>query len=143
MRSFAPLALAIGLACASGPAIIATGPIDWEAASDRWSVHIVTVDPDGDERVTRIWLALVEGEGTLRTGDSRWWRNLERDLNCSIRVARIDYPLRAEFVTEDEQKARIDDTFVEKYGWMERMLFPQDRGETHENYARLRPVETP
>ena len=143
MRSFAPLALAIGLACASGPGIIATGPIDWEAAADRWSLHIVTVDPDGDERVTRIWLAIVDGEGTLRTGDSRWWENLKRDLNCRIRLLGNDYPLRAEFVTDHENMARIDDAFVEKYGWVERMMFRQERGETHENYARLRPVGAP
>ncbi len=142
--------LLVGLACASGPLPIASSPIDWEAATERWSLHIVTVDPDGDERVTRIWLALVDGEGTVRTGDSRWWQNLKRDPNCRIRVLGSDYPLRVEFVAEFEDKARIDDAFLEKYGWLERAMFRleramfrQERGETHENYARLRPVEAP
>ncbi len=82
MRRFASIVLLVGLACASGPLPIASSPIDWEAATERWSLHIVTVDPDGDERVTRIWLALVDGEGTVRTGDSRWWQNLKRDPKC-------------------------------------------------------------
>ena len=137
------IVLLIGLACASGSVPVAKAPIDWEAASDRWSLHIVTVDPDGDDRVTRIWLALVGGEGTLRTGDSRWWQNLERDPNCRIRLLGSDYPLRVELVTKHEKKARIDAAFVEKYGWLERILFRQEPGETHENYARLRQVEAP
>ncbi len=132
-----------GLACASGPVPVAQGPIDWRAADDRWSLHIVTVEPGGDPRVTRIWLAIVDGEGTLRTGDSRWWQNLERDPNCRVRLLGIDYPVRVEFVTEHEEKARIDDAFVEKYGWLEGILFRQERGETHENYARLHRGEVP
>ena len=142
MKPFAWLAIVVFLACASGPIPFAQEPIDWNATDDRWSLHIVTLDPDGSERVTRIWLALVDGDGTLRTGDSRWWANLKRDPNARIRVLEIDYPLQVEFVTEHEQKARIDDAFVEKYGWIERMMFPQDRGETHDNYAVLRPVQT-
>ncbi len=122
---------------------VAQGPIDWRVADDRWSLHIVTVEPDGDPRVTRIWLAIVDGEGTLRTGDSRWWQNLERDPTGRIRLLGIDYPVRVEFVTRHEEKARIDDAFIEKYGWLERILFRQERGETHENYARLHRGETP
>ena len=32
---------------------------------------------------------------------------------------------------------RIDEAFLEKYGGWERMMFSQERGETHTNYARL------
>ncbi len=137
MRRFASIVFVAGLACASGPVPVAQEPIDWRAVDDGWSLHIVTVDPDGDSRVTRIWLAIVDREGTLRTGDSRWWQNLERDPTCRIRLLGIEYPVRVEFVMEHEEKARIDNAFVEKYGWLERILFRQERGETHENYARL------
>ena len=143
MRRFASIAIVMGLACASGPVPAGQEPIDWRAADEHWSVHIVTVDSDGDERTTRIWLAVVNEEGTLRTGDSRWWQNLERDANCRIRVRGIDYPVRAEFVTEFEAKARIDDAFGEKYGWLDHVMFRRERGETHENYARLRQSEAP
>ena len=137
-RRFAPILL-LSLACAGGSARLAQGPIDWREATDRWSLHIVTVDPDGNERVTRIWLALVDAQGALRTGDSRWWRNLERDPDCRIRVAGVDYPVRVEPVTAHEERARIDAAFVAKYGWLERLMFRQEPGETHQNYARVRP----
>lgn len=137
MRSFWSIVGVLGLACASAVPI-AQQPIDWRAADDRWSLHIVTLDPDGGERVTRIWLATLDGRGALRTGNSRWWQNLERDASSRIRLLGIDYPVRIEVVTEHEERARIDDAFVEKYGWLERTLFRQERGETHQNYARLR-----
>ena len=139
MRIFVTVALLATLACASKPLPVSQEPIDWPEADEHWSLLIVTEDPDGDERVTRIWLALVNGEGTLRTGDSRWWENLERDPNCRIRVAGTDHPLRVDPVSTHKEKANIDDAFGEKYGWLERTMFRQERGETHENYAHLRP----
>lgn len=128
--------LFFALACATPTP--SDAPIDWRRIDEPWSLHVVTIDEDGDERVTRIWLALVDGRGALRTGDSRWWQNLQRDPALRIRVDGVDHPVVAEFVDDRETRARIDDAFVAKYGWLERLMFPQDRGETHEHYARLR-----
>jgi hypothetical protein len=44
-------------------------------------------------------------------------------------------------VTEHAERVRIDDAFARKYGWLERTLFRGERGETHENYARLQADE--
>ena len=143
MKSLASILLVIALGCVSGPVPVATGPIDWRAADESWSLHIVTVDPDGDERVTRVWLAVEDGAGTVRTGDSRWRHNLERTPSCRIRLRGTDYPVRAQPVTEPAERARIDDAFARKYGWLENTLFRGDRGETHENYARLEADEAP
>ena len=143
MKHLLAIVFVFSLACATGGAPTAQDPIDWQTADERWSLHIVTLDPDGGERVTRIWLATVDGGGVFRTGDSRWWHNLERDASSRIRLLGIDYPMRVEFVTEHEEKARIDDAFAEKYGWLERIMFRQERGETHENYARLHSDDAP
>lgn len=107
------------------------------AIDDRWSIQVVTVDSDGYERVTRIWIAVVAGSAAIRTADSPWWANLQRDSR--IRLSGKDLPFRVEFVTEPEGKIRIDEVFLEKYGWWERIRFSQERGEMHNNYARLRP----
>jgi len=133
------LALALSLllfAACSSPAPSTTG-IDWNRADEHWSVHVVTLDEDGDERVTRVWLAVEGSDGTIRTGDSRWWGNLLRDPACRLRIDGVDYPLRAQPVSEAADKIRIDEAFAAKYGWYESLMFPQERGETHENYARL------
>jgi hypothetical protein len=143
MQYVVSILIAAALGCATGTTPLAEGAIDWQAADEHWSFHVVTVDADGDERVTRIWLAIVDGEGTFRTGDSRWWQNLQRDANFKVRLQGTDYPVRAEFVTEHEDKALIDDAFAEKYGWLDSIMFRKERGETHENYARVRPGAAP
>jgi hypothetical protein len=105
---------------------------------DRWSLQVVTIDEDGSDRVTRIWIATMDGEPVLRTGESRWWNNLQRDASIRIRLSGTDYPYRAESMERFEDKVRIDEIFLEKYGGWERALFSQERGKTHSNYARLR-----
>jgi hypothetical protein len=78
IRSYGPLVFLLCLlrllclSCA-GPQLSAD-PIDWQRTDEDRSVHIVTLDPDGSERSTRIWLASVGDRGALRTGDGRVWR---------------------------------------------------------------------
>ena len=137
MKNVVWIACLLTLSCASGSIPVATGPVDPAKIDEYWSLHVVTVDADGAERVTRIWIGVLDGDPVLRTGDSRWWANLQRDPAIRIRLSGTDHLFRAEFVTEPSEKIRIDEAFLEKYGGWERMLFPQDRGQTHTNYARL------
>ena len=123
------------LACTSIP--VSTEAPDLTAIDDKWSIHVVTLDSDGNERVTRIWIALLDGDPVLRTGESRWWANLGRDPAIRIRLSGQDYAYRAKLVDDPQVRVRVDEIFLAKYGRWERMLFPQERGATHENYARL------
>ncbi|MDE0887046.1 MAG: DUF2255 family protein [Myxococcota bacterium] len=138
MKTLVGLAFLLTLSCASGSIPVASGPVAPETIDERWSLHVVTVDADGDERVTRIWIAVLDGDPILRTGESRWWENLQRDPTIRIRLSGTDRVYRAELVTDPSQQVRIDEVFLEKYGLWERVLFSQERGETHTNYARLR-----
>jgi hypothetical protein len=140
MRLLGSILLIACLACAS--ARISTDPIDWRSTDEQWSSHIVTIDPDGSERVTRVWLATVGDHGSVRTNDSRWWQNLQQDANCRIRRGGRDYPVHAEFVTEHAEKVRVDEAFEAKYGWQERLLFSREPGETHKHFATLHAGES-
>ncbi len=131
------LALLAGLACASVPP--ASSPVDWARAAEPWSVLIVTVDPDGDERATRIWLVAHEGVGAIRTGETRWRENLDRDPLCRLRVGGAEHRLRAEPITDPEERHRIDAAFRAKYGWQDRML-GADRAGSDDPYFQLRPA---
>lgn len=130
-----PLLTLLLAGCAAVPA--AEGPIDWSEANERWSILVVTADPDGDERVTRIWLALVEGEPVFRTNESKWWENLQRSPRLGVRHAGQEHVFTVEFVEERSEREEIDRAFAEKYGWMEALMFPQPPGETHAHYGRL------
>ena len=125
------------LACATGTTRVAPTALDWDSADERWSIHVVTVDKDGADRVTRIWMAVHDGDGVFRTNDSRWWGNLSRDARIRVRTNGLDHPFSVEFVDDYPGRVAIDEVFLQKYGGWEKMMFSQARGETHDNYGRL------
>lgn len=132
-------AILAGVACASTLPPEAGAPIDWSAAGEAGVPEIVTRDAHGGERVTKLWLVVVDGEGLIRTGDTRWFRNIQRDPNVVFRVGGYAYPLRAEPVTDDALVERANAAFREKYGWQDRIIHPF--GAPEKNVMRLVPRE--
>ena len=120
--------------CATHP--LASAPIDWVEAN-RWSVHVVTEDADGDLRAARIWIVVLDGAGVIRTQQSRWWKNIERGSFCRIRVDGREYPVAFEELTDLAVRRRADVLFAEKYGWQEAMVISEDRAASADHYMRL------
>ena len=110
------------LACASSPPSAADAPPDWVALADVGTPRIVTIDPDGDERVTRIWLAVVDGQGFIRTGQTRWFRNIERDPDVMLRAGGSAHPLRAVLERDTDVRERVTQAFRTKYGFSDRLI---------------------
>jgi hypothetical protein len=119
-----PLALLLCLAaCASAPEPRpASAPPDWPALAAEPTIVVVTVDADGRERATTIWLVVVDGVGTIRTGSTRWFANLARDPTLRLRARDTEYPLRIERVTDPAEGALLDAAFRAKYGWQDRLV---------------------
>jgi hypothetical protein len=111
--------------------------LDWDSVAGEGVATIVTRDPDGGERVTKLWLAVVDGEGLIRTGDSRWFQDIERDPNVVFRIGGYAHPLRAELVTDEALEKRANAAFREKYAWQDRLIHPF--GEPDKNVMRLVP----
>ena len=125
-------------ACAAIP--IAEDPIDWDATCDRWSIHVVTFDPDGGERVTRIWIGRYGESAAVRGGSGRWAANLRRNPDLFLRVDGRDHPMRADFVDDDASIEAIDVVFRAKYGWQERTFFFGATGrDAHDHFIVLVP----
>ena len=86
------------------------------------TVKVLTHDEDGEVRETKVWLAVVNGEGYLRTGGTRWGGNVERDPDIVLRIGASEYALRAEFVEDDALRQRVTEEFRAKYGFSDRMI---------------------
>jgi len=113
----------VWLACASAPPpMVAEGNPNWDMLADEGTIQVVTRDADGDERVTTIWLAVLDGQGFIRTGSSRWFANLERDPKLRLRAAGAEYALASEMVRDADLSARIDAAFSAKYGFSDRVI---------------------
>jgi hypothetical protein len=132
------LAICIGVACAGTAPPASDSGIDWTAVAGERVPTIVTRDPDGDERVTKLWLVVLDGQGLIRTGDTRWFRNIQRDPNVVFWVGGQSHPLRAEPVADDSLVERAYSAFREKYGWQDWILHPFG-GEPEKNVMRLLP----
>ena len=105
------LAVCFAVGCAGVVPPAADTTIDWTAMAEERVPEIVTRDPDGSERVTKRWLVGLDGDGLIRTGDTRWFRNIER----------------------------ADSAFREKYGFQDWLIHPF--GEPDKNVMRLVPRE--
>lgn len=103
------------------PVSIADAP-DWNALADESVIEVLTHDADGDLRETTVWVGVVDGVGFVRTSDTRWRENIARDADVVVRIAEQEYPLRAELVTDDALRARVNQVFRAKYGLTDRIL---------------------
>jgi hypothetical protein len=87
-------------------------------------VRIITLDPDGEVRDTKIWIALHDGTGWVRTGNSRWLENIRRDPDVKLRVGQQEFELRAEEIGDPAARTAVAAAMRAKYGWSDWMLQP-------------------
>ncbi len=122
----APLALLMmaALACASTPPELASAPIDWEAVADEGTPEIVTRNADGSEKVRKIWIVVLDGRGYIRTAETSWFENIQRDANVVLRIGGAAYPLRAVPVVDRSLRDEVSRGFREKYGVMDFLIHP-------------------
>jgi len=90
---------------------------DWPSVADVDTVQVVTADEDGELRDTTVWLLVVDGQGYIRTGGTRWGTNVRRDPQLELHVGDASYALRADFIEDGPRRQRIEDGFREKYGF--------------------------
>ena len=98
-------------------------------AEPRWSeidgeeeITITVNQEGGTTRELTIWFAVVDGQGYIRTRDTSWREEIEREPNVSLRIAGDDYPVRVSVVSKGGLYDRVNAAFTEKYGLMSDML---------------------
>jgi hypothetical protein len=96
--------------------------IDWTPFAEEDVVEILTVDPDGEPRETKVWVVVVGEAAYVRTNDSRWLANVRRDPLVRIRVRESEVPLRAEQGVDRDTRERVEAAFKAKYGFMQRVM---------------------
>jgi hypothetical protein len=102
------LGLALALAALSSLAATAEAAaqeLDWEKYAHVGVIEIITVDPDGDVRETKVWFVTIDGAAYLRTSGSRWLANIERDPKVVIRIEDRELPQLAHAVTGEVRLA--------------------------------------
>lgn len=105
----------IGLVLMFVTANSAVGP-DWKDAEVESEILVTTSNPDGSERLTTIWIAVLDGTAFVRTSGTRWERNVERNPDVVLTVAGKTRAVRLERVHDDDLVDRVQAQFRKKYG---------------------------
>ena len=85
-------------------------------------VEILTHDWEGALRDTKVWVVVVGDAGYIRTNDSRWLANIRRGSDVALRVRGVEHVFRADEIDDTSVYDRVEAAFVEKYGWMQRVM---------------------
>ena len=73
--------------CMLGALAAGAAELDWNSVADVEEVRVVTTNEDGTLRETKIWLAVLDGQGYIRTsGWSRWGKNVVRNPDVALRI---------------------------------------------------------
>ena len=75
----------------------------------------MTVDPDKSRRITQVWIANIGQSAYLRTGDSRWFKNLQREPQLELRIGGMSYPCGTQVVTDATTVTNVHEAFRAKY----------------------------
>jgi hypothetical protein len=138
LRRVAPFALVLSILGVLGSP--AAGAVDWRRYADEKVIEVVTRNEDGSSRETKAWIVVVDGQGYIRTGSTRWGANALRNPDVTLIIGESQLPLRVEFVDDDEIRQKVADSFRAKYGWADRLMSPF-RG-SHPKIMRLVPRES-
>ena len=116
-RSLLP-AIALALVAWSAPALAA----DWSPYQEDWIVEIVTLDPDGDRRETKVWVVVLDDAGYVRTNDSRWLANIRRLPDVLLRTRGREESFHAEVDDDPALYDSVEAAFKEKYGLIQKVM---------------------
>jgi len=96
---------------------------NWDKVAAVERIEVITHDEDGSARETTIWLAVLDGQGFIRTGGSTWGANIRRNpADVVLRIEGVEYPLRAEFIENEKLRERVTAVFHAKYGWTDSFI---------------------
>jgi hypothetical protein len=96
--------------------------LDWSPYQEDWVVEIITLDPDGDRRETKVWIVALDGAGYVRTNDSRWLANIRRFSDVALRTRGEEQSFHAEVDDDVALYDRVEEAFKEKYGLMQKIM---------------------
>lgn len=120
----------VAISCATERLAAPAGPLDWDALAEEWFAIVLSTDPDGSLRETRVVFVVMEDTGIVRTGSTLWFANIQRDPDIRLRIGGKGYLVRAELIDDEEAQRGINAEFRAKYGlgdWLVDWFRPRDR----------------
>lgn len=96
--------------------------IDWPRFQQRDVIEVLTDDEGGARRETKVWIVTLDGQGYVRTNDSRWLANIRRGSPVALRLDAEEFAVAAAEKDDPELAARVEAAFKEKYGFVQSVM---------------------
>ena len=71
---------------------------------------------------TKVWVIVIGEIAYIRTNDSRWLENIQRDSNVLLNASGTDEPFLVEISDDEATYDRVEAAFKEKYGFMQSVM---------------------
>jgi len=102
-------------------ALLATAGADaaraaWTDVKDEQEIFAIVHDEDGKPREVKIWIVVLEDNAYIRTRNTSWRADLERDSNLRLKIAGKEIAVRPVPVKDPETYERVNEAYTEKYG---------------------------
>lgn len=94
---------------------VATSAPNWQVLAKEEIPSVVTIDADGERRITQLWIASIDTTAYLRTGATKWFANLERKPELKLRIGGQMYPCRTRVVSDQAEARAVHEAFYAKY----------------------------
>ena len=88
----------------------------WSDFKDEEEILAVLHREDGESREVKIWLVVLDDQAFVRTRNTSWRADLERDPKAALRIQGKDHPIRAIPVKDPELYNRVNEAYTAKYG---------------------------
>ena len=108
--------MALLIAAALGVASADAAYAAWSDYADEQEVLAILHGEDGETREVKIWLVVLDGQGFVRTRNTSWRADLERDPKAALRIQGKDHAIRAIPVKDPALHDRVNEAFTAKYG---------------------------
>jgi len=102
--------------CSIHSASILAAEPKWSEISGEREITITVNQEDGTTRELIIWFAVVGGEGYIRTRNTSWRAEIERDPSVLLRIGGDYHPIRVRAVAKGALYDQVNAAFTEKYG---------------------------
>ena len=90
----------------------------WSDYKDEQEIFAIVHDEAGKPREVKIWLVVLDDNGFIRTRNTSWRADLERDPNLRLKIAGKEIAVRPVPVKDPEKYNRVNEAYTEKYGVM-------------------------
>jgi hypothetical protein len=99
-------------------AVASAGPARaaWSDYKDEQEIFAVVHGEDGKPREVKIWIVVLDDQAFIRTRNTSWRADLERDPKAALKIKDKEIPIRPVPVKDPELYKRVNEAYTAKYG---------------------------